>query len=74
MSTRNNNKRYNNDFKKMIVNLYHSGGSVKDLSGEYGVSSITSISGLRIYPRLKGLATRGLLQKMWMPFKKKTFF
>ncbi|EGL84196.1 transposase IS3/IS911 family protein [Caldalkalibacillus thermarum TA2.A1] len=32
------NRKKNDDFKKMIVDLYHSGASVKDLSGEYGVS------------------------------------
>lgn len=41
MSTKNNGKRYNDDFKKMIVDLYHSGSSVKDLISEYGVSNVT---------------------------------
>lgn len=41
MSTSNNRKRYNDDFKKMIVDLYQSGSSVKDLSSEYGVSDVT---------------------------------
>ncbi|MCM3742471.1 IS3 family transposase [Oceanobacillus luteolus] len=41
MNTRNNGKRYNDDFRKMIVDLYHSGSSVKDLSSEYGVSDVT---------------------------------
>ncbi|GGK27096.1 hypothetical protein GCM10010965_19850 [Caldalkalibacillus thermarum] len=36
-----NRKKFNDDFKKMIVDLYHSGTSVKDLSGEYGVSEVT---------------------------------
>lgn len=34
-------KKYNNDFKKMIVDLYHSGSSVKGLSNEYGISEVT---------------------------------
>ncbi|UAT29134.1 IS3 family transposase [Bacillus badius] len=34
-------KKYNDDFKKTIVDLYHSGSSVKELSGEYGVSEVT---------------------------------
>ena len=38
MSKKNNGKRYNDDFRKMIVDLYHSGSSVKDLSSEYGHS------------------------------------
>lgn len=41
MSTRNNGKRYNDVIKKMVVDLYHSGSSVKDLSSEYGVSDVT---------------------------------
>ncbi|MFT9488472.1 MAG: transposase, partial [Tepidibacillus sp.] len=31
-------KKFNDDFKKTIVDLYHSGTSVKDLCSEYGVS------------------------------------
>jgi len=37
----NNGSRYNDDFRKMIVDLYHSGQSVKDLSSGYGVSDVT---------------------------------
>jgi len=28
-------KKYNDEFKKTIVDLYHAGNSVKDLSSEY---------------------------------------
>ncbi|MDY0406672.1 IS3 family transposase [Virgibacillus sp. 179-BFC.A HS] len=41
MSKKNNGKRYNDDFRKMIVDLYHSGSSVKDLSSEYGISEVS---------------------------------
>ncbi|MFE7084056.1 hypothetical protein [Priestia megaterium] len=34
-------KTYNDEFKKTIVDLYHGGNSVKDLSNEYGVSEVT---------------------------------
>ncbi|MCU7210212.1 IS3 family transposase [Turicibacter sp. 1E2] len=34
-------KKYNNEFKSMIVELYKNGRSVKDLSREYGVSEVT---------------------------------
>jgi transposase len=34
-------KHFNDDFKKMVVDLYHTGSSVKDLSVEYGVSEVT---------------------------------
>jgi len=37
----NNGKRYNDDFCKMVVDLYHSGQSVRSLSSEYGVSEVT---------------------------------
>ncbi|MFH0068786.1 hypothetical protein [Peribacillus sp. NPDC056705] len=38
MERKNTGKKYNNEFKKTIVDLYHSGDSVKELYGEYGVS------------------------------------
>lgn len=41
MSKGKNGKRYNDDFKKMVVDLYHSGSSVKNLKSEYGVSDVT---------------------------------
>ncbi|AYE53406.1 transposase (plasmid) [Priestia megaterium NCT-2] len=34
-------KKYNDEFKKTIVGLYHAGNSVKELSSEYGVSEVT---------------------------------
>lgn len=34
-------KKYNDDFKKTIVDLYHAGNSAKNLSSEYGVSEVT---------------------------------
>jgi len=41
MTNHKNGNRYSDDFRKMVVDLYHSGQSVKDLSGEYGVSEVT---------------------------------
>ncbi len=41
MKHKNNGKRYNDDFRKMIVDLYDSGQSVTNLSSEYGVSEVT---------------------------------
>ena len=35
MGNKNTGKKYNEDFKKMIVDLYNSGSSAKDLSSEY---------------------------------------
>ncbi|MFU7590451.1 IS3 family transposase [Priestia sp. RMT2NF4] len=34
-------KTYNDEFKKTIVDLYHAGNSVKNLSSEYSVSEVT---------------------------------
>ncbi len=34
-------KKYSDDFKKTVVDLYHSGSSVKDLASEYGVTEVT---------------------------------
>ncbi|WP_099098610.1 transposase [Pseudobacillus badius] len=34
-------KKYNDDFKKTIVDLYHSGSSVKELDSEYDASEVT---------------------------------
>ena len=41
MTTHKNGKRYSDDFRKMVVDLYHSGQSVRKLSSEYGVSEVT---------------------------------
>ena len=32
-----NKRKYNDDFKKMVAELYHTGSSVSTLSSEYGV-------------------------------------
>ncbi|HLS65906.1 MAG TPA: transposase [Pseudogracilibacillus sp.] len=51
MKHRKNGKRYNDDFRKMIVELYHSGQSVRDLSGEYGVSEVSIYAWIKkFYP------------------------
>lgn len=39
--------KYNDDFKKMVVELYQSGQSVRDLSSEYGVSEVTIYKGIK---------------------------
>ncbi|ERM16309.1 transposase [Brevibacillus laterosporus PE36] len=41
MKHKKTNKRYNEDFKRTVVDLYHSGYSVKELSSEYGISEVT---------------------------------
>ena len=47
MKNKKNGNRYTNDFKEMIVDLYHSGQKVKDLSSEYGVSDVTIYSWIK---------------------------
>ena len=41
MNKGNARKQFNDDFRKMVVELYHSGQAVRDLSSEYGVSEVT---------------------------------
>lgn len=36
-----NKRKYNDDFKNMVVELYHTGSSVSTLSSEYGVFEVT---------------------------------
>ena len=45
----NNCKRYNEEFKKIIVNLYKSDTSVLDLSEEYGASVPTIYNWIKLY-------------------------
>lgn len=55
-----NGRRYTEEFKKQIVELYQAGSSVNHLSGEYGVSKVT------IYKWIKNFSTSeelGLNQK-----------
>lgn len=41
-------KRYNQEFKQTIVELYRSGTSVSDLSREYGVSEVTIYKWIKV--------------------------
>jgi len=41
MKHNNNGKRYNDDFRKIVVVLYDSGQSVRNFSSEYGDSEVT---------------------------------
>src|SRR5690625_4966326 len=49
MKNRNNSNRYNDDFRRMIVELYNSGETVKDLSSEYGIPDATIYSWINKY-------------------------
>ena len=48
-----NGKRYNEDFKEMIVELYQTGSSVADLSREYGVTKVTIYKWIKQYSEIK---------------------
>lgn len=61
LERKNTGKKYNNEFKKTIVDLYHSGNSVKELSGEYGVSEVT------IYKWVKEFTPIGLGEDSMTP-------
>src|SRR5699024_2830267 len=51
MTNHTNGKRYRDDFREMVVDLYNSGKYVRDLSREYSVSDVT------IYALIKKLST-----------------
>jgi transposase len=48
-----NGKRYDEDFKKMIVKLYHSGSSVSDLKREYEVTRVTIYKWIKAYSEIE---------------------
>lgn len=42
-------KKYNDDFKKTVVDLYHTGTPVIELSSEYGISEVTIYKWIKQY-------------------------
>lgn len=54
MSKGKKRKRYNDDFKMTMVDLYHFGSSVKDLSSEYGVSEVTIYKWIKDFTPVEG--------------------
>lgn len=42
-------KKFNEDFKKMVVDLYNNGSSVRELHSEYGVSDVTIYKWIKKY-------------------------
>ena len=55
MNQRKHGHRYNDDFKKMLVDLYRSGSSVKELSSEYGVSEVTIYKWIKDFTPVEGV-------------------
>jgi len=43
------NKKFNEEFKKMVVELYRSEQPVKQLSSEYGISGVTVYKWIKTY-------------------------
>lgn len=50
MSTKN---KYTSDFKKTIVNLYHSGKSYAQIHDEYGISTSALSKWIKLYSEVK---------------------
>lgn len=63
MSQAKKRKQYNHDFKIMIVDLYHSGSSVKDLSSEYGVSEVTIYKWIKDFTPVEGADGKDITPK-----------
>ena len=63
MKHKKNGNRYNDDFRKMIVDLYHSGQKVKDLNSEYDVSEVTIYSWIKKFTSIEGLDKDSLTSK-----------
>lgn len=47
-------KRYNQEFKQTIVDLYRSGTRVSQLTSEYGVSEVTIYKWIKQYSPIEG--------------------
>lgn len=48
-------KKFNKELKKMVVELYHSGQPVKELSNEYGVSNISIYKWIKTYSSITSI-------------------
>lgn len=55
MNQRKHGDRYNDEFKKMLVDLYRSGSSVKELNSEYGVSEVTIYKWIKDFTPVEGV-------------------
>ena len=48
-------KRFNKEFKQTVVELYHSGTPVSQLSSEYGVSEVTIYKWIKLHSPIEGV-------------------
>lgn len=60
-------KKYDIDFKKMIVSLYQNGEKVKDLTSEYGISDKNIYAWIKHYTEDK---QTGISQDEYLKLKK----
>lgn len=60
-------KKYDIDFKKMIVSLYQNGEKVKDLTSEYGISDKNIYAWIKRYAEDK---QTGISQDEYLKLKK----
>ena len=47
-------KKYNQEFKQTVVELYRSGTGVSQLSSEYGVSEVTIYKWIKLHSPMEG--------------------
>lgn len=47
-------KKYNQEFKQTVVELYRSGTQVSQLSSEYGVSEVTIYTWIKLHSPIEG--------------------
>ncbi|MCF6095029.1 transposase [Microaerobacter geothermalis] len=71
MENKNTGKKFNDDFKRTVVDLYHSGSSVKDLSSEYGVSEVTIYKWIKAYTPVEGVEGKSITPKEVSELKKR---
>ena len=63
MSMKHKGKRYNDEFKRMVIDLYHAGSSVKELSSEYGVSTVTIYKWIKELTPIEGMGDKEITPK-----------
>ncbi|CAM4252130.1 Transposase [Bacillus manliponensis] len=67
------NKKFNEEFKKMVVELYRSGQPVKELSSEYGVSEVTVYKWIKAYSPITSVDEDEMTLEDLKRMKKKCF-
>uniref|UniRef100_UPI0003670810 transposase n=1 Tax=Bacillus TaxID=1386 RepID=UPI0003670810 len=63
-------QKYNEEFKKMVVELYRSGQPVKELSSEYGVSEVTIYKWIKTYSPVATVDEKEVTPNDWKQMQK----